>query len=145
MRFLITAQPGPDANRTASDAQPPSDEVITAAFKYNEELYKAGVLIASEGLSPNVKGARIAVSNGKRSVVDGPYTEAKELLGGFYLIEVESREEAIAWALKCPVGLGFDDVLDIHPLTSAADIPAEILSLLKKVAPTWSASFVAPR
>lgn len=145
MRFLITAQPGP-STRTASDAGQAIDEkVITAAFKYNEELHKAGVLIASEGLNPTVKGARILVSGGKRTVVDGPFTEAKELLGGFYLIEVQSREEAIAWALKCPVGLGFDDVLDIHPLTSAADIPPEIHALLSAAAPTWSATFSKPR
>jgi hypothetical protein len=141
MRFLMTATPDP--NRVASATDAPFDEkVVAAAFKYNEDMQKAGVLIASEGLNPAGQGARIGVSGGKRVVLDGPFIESKELVGGFYLIEVKSREEAIEWALRCPVGLGFDDVLTLHQMTEASDIPAEMVALIHAVAPTWAATFV---
>jgi hypothetical protein len=78
-------------------------------------------------------------------VVDGPFAESKELVGGFYIVEVKSREEAIDWALRCPTGLGFDDVLEIRQLTGEEDIPPPILDLLKSAAPTWSATFSRPR
>jgi hypothetical protein len=110
-------------------------------MKFNEEMYKAGVLVASEGLNPQKKGARVVVKKGKRVVHDGPFTESKELVGGFYLVDVESLDEAIAWALKSPVGMGHDDVLTIHPMTEASDIPPHLVALIEKSAPTWSASF----
>jgi hypothetical protein len=144
MRFLITATPDPDRPPSASDA-PPDESVIAAAMKYNEDLFKAGVLVASEGLNPAGKGARIGVSGGKRAVLDGPFSESKELVGRFYLIDVKSREEAIEWALRCPVGLGFDDILTLHQMTEATDIPPEMLKLIREVAPMWSASFVKSR
>lgn len=140
MRFIITANPDPKRPRDPS-APPPSADLVIAAMKYNEELFKAGVLIAAEGLHPGGQGARIEVINGERVVVDGPFVETKELIGGFYLIEVASREEAIAWALRCPVGLGFDDVLTIHQMTDAEAIPPEFLKIITEAAPTWSASF----
>lgn len=140
MRFLMTATPDPDRAPSASDA-PPDEKVIAAAMKFNEDMYKAGVLIASEGLSPAGQGARIGVVGGKRAVLDGPFIESKELVGGFYLIEVKSREEAIEWALRCPVGLGFDDVLTIHQMTEASDIPPEMMKIIYAAAPTWAASF----
>lgn len=99
MRFMITAGPGDGA---AQPEAPFDDDLFAAYMKYNEDMHQAGVLIASEGLNPSRKGARVAVSKGQRVVVDGPFAETKELLGGFYLIEVESRDEAIAWALRCP-------------------------------------------
>ena len=74
--------------------------------------------------------ARIEVTKGKRSVVDGPFTESKELVGGFYIIEVDSQEEAIEWALRCPTGLGFDDVLEIRALTGESDLPPHLLELV---------------
>ncbi len=140
MRFLITATPDPDRAPSANDA-PPDESVIAAAMKYNEDMFKAGVLVASEGLNPAGKGARIGVSGGKRAVLDGPFSESKELVGGFYLIDVASRDEAIEWALRCPVGLGFDDVLTLHQMTVASDIPPEIMKIINDVAPMWSASF----
>jgi hypothetical protein len=139
MRFLITA--ATDTNKEAAP-EPPFDAKLFAAYmKFNEDMHKAGVLVASEGISPSVKGARVGVSGGKRVVLDGPYTESKELIGGFYLIEVESREEAIAWALRCPTGLGIADVLTIHPMTEASDIPEDLLKLTREVAPEWSATW----
>ena len=74
-------------------------------------------------------------------MVDGPFAESKELIGGFYIIDVKSREEAIEWALRCPTGLGFDDVLEIRALTGESDITPNLLELLKIAAPMWSASF----
>jgi hypothetical protein len=138
MRFIITA--APDPNRAPPGA-PPDEELIAAYMRFNEEMHQAGVLRASEGLSPRSQGARIGVVNGKRAVLEGPFAETKELVGGFYLIEVGSREEAIQWALRCPCGLGFDDVLTIHQMTDEDDLPPEMLKLIAEHAPTWSATF----
>jgi hypothetical protein len=140
MRFMITAAPDPSAPKPAADA--PFDEKLMAAYmKYNEDMYKAGVLIVSEGLNPAGQGARLGISAGKRAVIDGPFTESKELIGGFYLIEVGSREEAIAWALRCPTGLGSDDILTILQMTEATDIPPEMMKIILEAAPTWGATF----
>lgn len=139
MRFIITAQPT-SGNPTTD---PPSgfDEALFKAYmRFNEEMHQAGVLVASEGLNPAAPGARIAVAHGKRYVVDGPFAESKELVGGFYLIEVGSLDEAIQWALRAPSGFGADDILEVRQLTGAADLPPEILRLIHEAAPTWSAS-----
>lgn len=106
---------------------------------FNEEMHKAGVLVASEGLNPAAKGARIAVRNGRRHLVDGPFAESKELVGGFYIIEANSLDEAIQWALRAPSGMGSDDVLEVRQLTGAGDLPPEIVALIQAAAPTWSA------
>ena len=86
-------------------------------------------------------GARVAVAGGKRKVVDGPFAESKEMIGGFYVIDVASFEDAKAWALRCPVGMASADVLEIRQLTGAEDIPQPFLDLATSVAPNWSASF----
>ena len=144
MRFLISELPGQDRKKPDPDA--PFDEAMfTRYMKFNEEMYKAGVLVVAEGLNPAGKGARIAVRDGKRHLVDGPFTESKELIGGFYVIEVKSLEEAIDWALRCPTGLGFDDVLEIRQLTGAGDIPPHLVELIRAVAPEWSESFTRTR
>jgi hypothetical protein len=109
-------------------------------MRFNEEMHLAGVLVASEGLNPAARGARVAVSNGKRHVVDGPFAESKELVGGFYIVDVKSLDEAIQWALRAPCGMGADDVLEIRQLTGAGDLPPEVLAIIKSAAPTWSAS-----
>ena len=106
--------------------------LFKAYMRFNEEMHQAGVLVASEGLNPAAPGARIAVANGKRYVVDGPFAESKELVGGFYLIEVESLDEAIQWALRAPSGFGSDDILEVRQLTGAADLPPEILRLIQR-------------
>jgi hypothetical protein len=142
MRFLITASPDPNAPK--SD-QPPDDDTFAAYMRFNEEMHRAGVLVAAEGVNPAGKGARVVVSNGKRTVVDGPYAESKELVGGFYLIDVPSVDEAIRWALRCPVGLGADDVLTIHPMTEPSDIPPKYLEIIRKASPTWSEAFRSKR
>ena len=140
MKFIITATSGKDSV-LLDPAAPPDDAVFTAYMRFNEELHKAGVLVAAEGLNPAGRGARIEVRNGKRTVVDGPFAESKELVGGFYILNVNSLEEAISWALRCPSGLGFDDVLNIRPLTGEGDIPPELVALIRKAAPEWSATW----
>ena len=139
MRFIITAQAGTNDPELA--AGPGLDEaLLTAYMRFNEEMHKAGVLVASEGLNPAARGARIGVAKGKRYVVDGPFAESKELVSGFYIVEVGSLEEAISWALRAPCGLGTDDVLEVRQLTGAGDVPPEVLAIIKSAAPTWSAS-----
>lgn len=144
MRFVITAQPGPNSKQPDPDA-PFDEKLFTDHMKFNEAMYAAGVLVASEGLNPGGQGARIEVTNGKRAVVDGPFAESKELVGGFYIVEVKSREEAIEWALRCPTGMGFDDVLEIRALTGESDIPPNLVELIRSAAPTWSAWFAKSR
>jgi len=138
MRFVITAR---SAESAPASQTPPSDDLIAAYMRFNEDMHNAGVLVASEGLLPGTPGARVAVVGGKRKVLDGPFAESKELVGGFYVIEVPSLEEAKAWALRCPTGLGTDDVLEIRQLTGSEDLPPEMLALVARVAPNWSRTF----
>jgi len=120
-------------------------ELFSKYMKFNEEMHKAGVLIASEGINPGQQGARIGVVGGKRTVIDGPFTETKELIGGFYIIDVGSLDEAISWALRCPVGFHAANLLEIRPLTDLEDIPRELHELSAKAAPAWTASVTKPR
>lgn len=143
MRFIITAQSSAETNTANENAEQQSGfdvDLFKAYMRFNEEMHQAGVLVASEGLNPAAPGARIAVANGKRYVVDGPFAESKELVGGFYLLEVGSLDEAIQWALRAPSGFGKDDILEVRQLTGAADLPPEILQLISESAPTWSAA-----
>lgn len=139
MRFIITAQPSKESE-TATEQSEFDVELFKAYMRFNEEMHQAGVLVASEGLNPSAPGARIAVAHGKRYVVDGPFAESKELVEGFYLIEVGSLDEAIQWALRAPSGFGADDILEVRQLTGSGDLPPEILKLIAEAAPTWSAS-----
>jgi len=144
MKFIITAHPGPET--PAPNPEAPFDEqLFTAYMTFNEEMHRAGVLVAAEGLNPAGKGARVEVKRGRRTVVDGPFAESKEMVGGFYVIDVASFDEAVEWAMRCPTGLGFDDVLEIRQLTGEDDIPPQLLDLVKRAAPTWSATFSATR
>ena len=98
MRFMILVK----ADKNSEAGVLPSAELLTEMGKYNEELVKAGVLLAGEGLHPSSKGARVRFSGNNRTVIDGPFTEAKELIAGFWLIEVKSKEEAIEWVKRAP-------------------------------------------
>jgi hypothetical protein len=138
MRFIITAQPAPEGAAPRADAVF-DEKLFTAYMQFNEEMHKAGVLVASEGLNPAAPGARIVVSNGRRQLVDGPFAESKELVGGFYLIDVPTLDDAIGWALRAPSGFGSDDVLEVRQLTGAGDLPPEILRMVRTAAPTWCA------
>ena len=141
MRFIITSTT--DVN-SKTDA-PMNDALFASYMKFNEELQNAGVLVASEGLLPGTPGARIVATGGKRKVVDGPFAETKELVGGFYIVEVASLEEAKKWALRCPVGMASADVLEIRQLTGGEDIPQHYLDLARSVAPNWTAASLAPK
>jgi hypothetical protein len=144
MRFIITARPGDDTK--PADPNAPLDEKLFSEYmRFNEDMHKAGVLVAAEGLNPAGKAARVEVKKGRRAVVDGPFTESKELVGGFYILDVPSLEVAIEWALRAPSGLRFDDVLEIRQLTGEEDVPPHLLDLVKKAAPTWSATFTKTR
>jgi hypothetical protein len=138
MRFIITAR----RDETKPQVDLPFDEKLFAAYmKFNEDLHREGVLVAAEGLVSGAPGARVGVSGGKRKVLDGPFTESKELVGGFYVVDVPSLEAAKALALRCPTGAGFDDILEIRQLTGSEDIPKPLLDLAKSVAPSWTATF----
>ncbi|MCW3035692.1 MAG: hypothetical protein JWM17_1004 [Actinobacteria bacterium] len=105
-----------------------SKELFAAMGRYNEEMVKAGVMLAGEGLQPSSKGARVKFSGGKRTVTDGPFAEAKELVAGFWLIQVKSKEDAIEWVKRCPAPMG-DDVegeIEIRQVQEASDFPPEI-------------------
>ena len=143
MRFIITSTTAEAGNSNAAEG---FDEATFVAYmKFNEDMHKAGVLVASEGLTPGTPGARVAVSDGRRKVVDGPFAESKELVGGFYVIDVPSLEEAKAWAMRCPVGMASAEILEIRQLTGAEDLPQAILDLAASVAPTWTATFTNKR
>lgn len=147
MRFIITSGPGDTkAERPPVGPNGAFDQDLFSKYmKFNEEMHKAGVLVASEGINPEKKGARVGVAGGKRTVLDGPFTETKELIGGFYIVDVGSLDEAISWALRCPVGFESANLLEIRPLTDLEDIPRELYELSAKVAPAWTASVTKPK
>jgi hypothetical protein len=101
--------------------QLPSTELLEAMGKYNEELAKAGILLAGEGLQPSSKGARVRFKGSERSVVDGPFTETKELIAGFWLWEVRSMEEAIEWVKRCPNPMEGESEIEIRQVFEADD------------------------
>ena len=141
MRFLMipTAIPG-----SPSHPEQPFDEAyFTAAMKFNEDLHRAGVLVASEGVLPGAVSAHVKTIQGKRTVVDGPFAETKELLAGFWLIEVGSRAEAIEWAVRSPINPAADEVIELRQLTGASDIPPELVKLAEKAAPAWASSWTS--
>jgi hypothetical protein len=98
MRFMMIVK----ANKESEAGKMPSEELLSAMGKYNEELMKAGVLVDLSGLQPSSKGARIRFSGGKVTVIDGPFAETKELVGGYWIINVKSKEEAVEWAKRAP-------------------------------------------
>ena len=100
--------------------------------KYNEELVKAGVMLAMEGLHPTSKGARVKFSGDKRTVIDGPFTEAKELVAGFWLWQVKSKEEAIEWVKRCPSPAGVESEIEIRQVFEAEDFGAEFTPALRQ-------------
>jgi hypothetical protein len=102
----------------------PPVEAVAAMMKYNAALKEAGVLITLDGLHPPSMGARVSFPGGKPVVTDGPFTEAKEVLGGYWMIEVKSREEAIAWAKRCPASN--HEIIEIRQVQEMADFPAEV-------------------
>ena len=122
MRFMMLMIPG--GYETAAPGTMPPAEAVSAMMKYNEALKNAGVLITLDGLHPPSTGARVSFATGKPVVTDGPFTESKEVIGGYWMIEVKSREEAIEWARKCPASS--NETIEIHQVQEMADFPADI-------------------
>jgi hypothetical protein len=122
MRFMMLMIP--KGYEKASAGTVPDAKGVAEMMKYNGALKKAGVLLALDGLHPPSMGARIAFSGGKATVTDGPFAEAKEVLGGYWLIQVKSREEAIEWAKRCPAGDG--NVIEVRQVQEMADFPPEV-------------------
>lgn len=120
MKFMII---GKGSAETEAGVMP-SQELVDDMIAYNESLARAGVLLAAEGLHPSSRAARIAYGKGKPKVIDGPFAETKEIIAGFWLIQVKSREEAIEWALRVPVPEGEEGVgLEVWEVFDAADMP----------------------
>jgi hypothetical protein len=120
MRFMMIMYPGitDEADWT------PSPEAVAAMGRFNEELATAGVLLSLDGLHPTSEGARVAFAGGKPSVIDGPFAETKEILGGYWLIDVPSKQEAVAWASRCPAAER--EMIEVRRVYEIADFPAEV-------------------
>ena len=122
MRFMMLMIPK-GYESAAPDAMPEAD-AVAAMMKYNEALTRAGVLITLDGLHPPSTGARVSFADGKPLVVDGPFAEVKEVLGGYWMIDVKSRDEAIAWAKRCPARN--NEIIEIRQVQEMADFPADV-------------------
>ena len=127
MRFMMLMIPGvyqgAEGRKIAADFAPGAEDVAKM-MKYNEDLAKAGVLVSLDGLQPPAKGARISFPAGKPRVTDGPFTESKEVLGGYWIIQVNSKEEAIEWAKRCPAQSA--DVIEVRQVFEMSDFPADV-------------------
>jgi hypothetical protein len=110
----------------------PSEKLLTDMGKYNEELVKAGVMLAGEGLHPSSRGARVKFSGDKRTVIDGPFTETRELIAGFWIFQVKSKEEAIEWVKRCPNPLEGECEVEIRQVFEAEDFGAEFTPELRE-------------
>ncbi|SDI33050.1 Uncharacterized conserved protein [Actinokineospora alba] len=117
MRFMVLVK----ATAESEAGVQPSDEMLREMMAFNEELVKAGVLLAGEGLHPSAKGARVQFSGDKRTVVDGPFAETKELIGGFWLLEVKSLEEAVEWVKRVPNTDGGESEIEIRQVFTVED------------------------
>ena len=122
MRFMMLMIP--KGYESAAPGTMPDAKAVEAMMKYNEELQKAGILLALDGLHPPSMGARVSFKGGRAKVTDGPFTEAKEVLGGYWMIQVKSREEAIAWASRCPGG--DNEVIEVRQVQEFEDFTPEV-------------------
>jgi len=128
MRFMILIK----SDKTTEAGALPDEKLLTEMGKFNEELVKAGVMLAGEGLHPSSKGARVKFSGDKRTVVDGPFAETKELLAGFWLWQVKSKDEAIEWVKRCPNPTGAESEIEIRQVFEAEDFGAEFTPELRE-------------
>jgi hypothetical protein len=128
MRVMVIIK----ANKDSEAGVMPSQELLTKMGKFNEELVKAGVMLEGEGLHPSSKGKRIRFSGAKRTVIDGPFAETKELIAGFWLWQVKSMDEAIEWVKRCPNPTGEEAEVDIRQVFETADFGAELTPELRK-------------
>ena len=129
MRFMVLVK----ANKNSEAGVLPDEKLLTEMGKYNEELAKAGVLLAGEGLQPSSKGARVRFSGKTRTVIDGPFAETKELIAGFWMFQVKSKEEAIEWVKRCPNPFpGTESEIEIRQVFEAEDFGAELTPELRE-------------
>src|SRR6478736_4107093 len=129
MRFMIIVK----ADKNSEAGALPDKKILTEMGKFNEQLVKAGVMLAGEGLHPSSKGARVKFSDGKQTVTDGPFTESKELIAGFWLWQVKSKEEAIEWLKRCPNPMpGTESEIEIRQVFEAEDFGAEFTPELRE-------------
>ena len=128
MRFIVIVK----ADKNTEAGVMPSQELLAAMGKYNEELVNAGVLLAGEGLHPSSKGARVRFSGSNRTVVDGPFAESKELVAGFWIFQVKSLEEAIEWVKRSPNPLEGESEIEIRQIFEAEDFGAEFTPQLRE-------------
>jgi hypothetical protein len=126
MRVLVLVK----ANKDSEAGVMPSQEILTDMGKFNEELVKAGVMLAAEGLHPSSKGKRVRFAGGKRTVIDGPFTETKELVAGFWLWQVKSMDEAVEWLKRAPFDGGVE--IEIRPVFEASDFGPEFTPELRE-------------
>jgi hypothetical protein len=122
MRFMMLMIP--KGYETAEPGAMPDAQAVAAMMKYNESLQNAGVLLALDGLHPPSMGARVSFAGGKPRVVDGPFAEAKEVLGGYWMIQVKSRAEAIEWASRCPASE--NEIIEIRQVQEMSDFPPDV-------------------
>lgn len=127
MRFMIMVK----ATQDSEAGVMPTQELLEAMGKYNEELVKAGIMLAGEGLHPSKKGKRIRFSGAKRTVIDGPFTETKELVAGYWLWQVKSMEEAIEWVKRCPNPMPGESEIEIRQVFEAEDFGEEFTPELR--------------
>jgi hypothetical protein len=128
MRFMVMVKATKDSEAGAL----PDEKLLAAMGKYNEELVNAGVMLAGEGLHPSSKGARVRFSGANRTVIDGPFTETKELVAGFWLWRVDSLEKAIEWVKRCPNPMPGESEIEIRQVFEAEDFGAEFTPELRK-------------
>jgi len=128
MRVMVMVK----ATRDSEAGVMPSEQLLADMGHYNEELVKAGIMLAGEGLHPSAKGARVRFSGSSRSVVDGPFAETKELVAGFWLWQVRSMDEAIEWVRRCPNPMPGDSEIEIRPVFEAEDFGAEFTPELRE-------------
>jgi hypothetical protein len=128
MRFMVMIK----ADKNSEAGIMPDQTLLAEMGKYNEELVKAGVLLAGEGLHPSSKGARVKFSGNRRTVVDGPFPETKELVAGFWLIQAKSKEEAIEWVKRCPNPMQGESEIEIRQVFEAEDFGAEFTPELRQ-------------
>lgn len=128
MRFMIMVRATKDSEAGAL----PDEKILTEMGKFNEELVKAGVMLAGEGLQPSSKGARVRFSGAKRSVIDGPFAETKELIAGFWMWQVKSKAEAIEWVKRCPNPFAGESEIEIRQVFEAEDFGAEFTPELRE-------------
>ncbi len=128
MRVMVMVK----ATKDSEAGVMPSTELLAAMGKYNEELVKAGIMLAGEGLKPSSKGKRVRFSGTKRSVIDGPFAETKELIAGFWIWQVRSMEEAVEWLKRCPNPMPGESEIEIRPFFEAADFGESFTPELQK-------------